>query len=209
MNLRVSATDIDAFRRYRDDEEADLAAFLDQMRRKIEPTPAMKAGTALHKALETSKAGEYRMLSADGYRFVFMTDGEVDIPDIRERKGTRIYRIGDCDVTLVGKVDAIHGRRIDDHKLTGRFDAERFMSSYQWRIYLEIFGADEFRWNIFEGRATDEKPWEYLIYNVHLLTQHRYPRMSEDVERELELFVEFASHHLPERFEATNYLRAG
>lgn len=158
----------------------------------------MLAGTAFHKAIETAEPGEHKGLSADGYTFAFNTDAEIDLPVIREIKLTRLYLVDDVEVTLVGKVDAIHGKRIDDHKLTATFDAEKYLDSYQWRIYLEIFEADEFRWNVFE--AKDEQPDYYVIRNVHRLPASRYPGMGEDVEREVRRFVGFAREHLPERF---------
>lgn len=196
--LRVSATDIDAYRRFRGDEEADLADLLAQLRRESVPTPAMEAGTAFHAALESAAPGEHRQLSANGFTFDLDVVGTLDLPPIREMKATRDYAFAGCLVTLVGKVDAAFGRRIDDHKFTGTFDAERFLGSYQWRIYLEVFGADQFRWNVFEGR--EGEPRRYVIHAMHPLTMHRYPGMAEDVARELGLFVEFARAHLPERF---------
>lgn len=195
--LRISATDIDALRRYRDDEEAELSDLLAQLRRETPPTESMMAGTALHTALELARPGDFEALAADGYTFTFNTEAEIDLPTIREMKATRDYVVDDCRVTLVGKVDAIHGKRVDDHKFTSRYDAERFLDSYQWRIYLEVFGADEFVWNIFEGRETDER--QYLIHSFHRLRMHRYPGMREDVEREVRAFLEFARQHLPEK----------
>ena len=205
--LRVSATDIDALRWFRDDEEADLAALLDQLRRKLPPTESMLAGTALHKALEMAPDGEFKGLAADGYTFSFETDAELDVPAIREMKAERDYLADNCLVTLVGKVDGIHGRRIDDHKFTSRYDAERYLDSYQWRIYLSIFDADEFRWNVFEGR--ESAPKNYIIHNIHSLRMHRYPGMEADIMRELEQFVAFARGYLPERIGKIADLMAG
>lgn len=198
--LRVSATDIDAYRRFRDEEYVELADLLAQLRRESPPTEAMMAGTALHTALENAPDGEFEKLEAEGYTFAFAADGEVDIPSVREMKDTREYEIDGCAVTLVGKVDAIHGRRVDDHKFTSRFDPERFLNSYQWRIYLEVFSADEFRWNVFEGRQDRDDPKRYAINAIHPLTMHRYPGMAADVERELREFVGFARGFLPEKF---------
>jgi hypothetical protein len=197
LALRVSATDIDALRRYRGDEDADLADLLTQLRRESAPSPAMLAGTAMHKALEESEPGEHGELKADGYTFEIRVDGEIDIPEIREMKATEDYQIGDVLVTLVGKVDAVRGKRVDDHKFTGRYDPERFLNSYQWRVYLEIFGADEFRWNVFEGREIGDQ--HYAINAFHQLTMHRYPGMGDDIRREISGFVEFAKTHLPEK----------
>jgi hypothetical protein len=203
MHLRVSASDIDALRYYLAHDDADLSALIAQLRKETPQTPSMAAGTALHAALETCSDGEFTELSANGYTFELACSGEIDLPTIREVKATKDYFINDCSVTLVGKVDAIHGRRVDDHKFTSRFDAERFLSSYQWKIYLDIFGADEFRWNIFEGRQDSQNPQNYAIYGFHKLTVHRYPDMTWDVVRALGQFVDFAREYLPERFETS------
>lgn len=199
--LRLSVTDIDALRRYRADEEAELETFLRDLRREDGPTPSMIAGTALHKALEFATPGEFGTLSADGHTFDMQCDGEVEIADIRETKGTMDITVDGCVVTLVGKVDALHGRRVDDHKFTTRYDGERFMDSWQWRCYLAIFNADEFRWNIFEARETDPK--SYVVNHLHRLTMYRYPGMMDDVVREVGEFVRFAREHLPERIGRT------
>lgn len=196
--LRVSATDVDALRRFYDEDDADLADLIRQLRHLMPSTEAMEAGTALHKALELAEPGDHKGFEIDGFTFSFQTDAEVDLPVIREMKATREYLFDDVRVTLVGKVDAINGRRIDDHKFTARFDADRYLDSYQWRVYLEVFGADHFRWNIFE--ALESAPKNYLIRNVHKLDMHRYPGMGEDVERSLRAFISFARDYLPERF---------
>lgn len=201
LAMRVSATDIDALRYFLADEEGDIDDLLARLRRQAPPTPAMLAGTAFHKALETFDQGTAAEISADGHLFMIEADAELDLPSIREIKATRDYRVGDVLVTLVGKVDAVLGKRIDDHKLTGSYDAERFMAGYQWRIYLEVFGADKFRWNIFEGAdvAGGDRVWK--IRALHKLTMHRYPGMAADVERQVAAFVDFARIHLPEKFE--------
>ncbi len=200
QTLRVSASDVDAWRYFLANEDAELADLLAQLRRETGQTEAMRAGTALHKALELSEPGNHGELKADGYTFAFKADGEIDLPEIREVKATRDYEIDGCLVTLVGKVDAIHGKRIDDHKFTGRYDCERFMNSYQWRVYLDVFDADALRWNIFEGRPLPDDPTWYNINAVHRLTMHRYPGLGDDVRRELARFVDFARAHLPEKF---------
>lgn len=195
--LRVSASDIDAYRRFRDNDDVELADLLAQLRRESAPTPAMMAGTALHAALETIENGDYQSIAIEDYQFDFETDAEIDVPPVREMKVTGQFVIGDVLVTLVGKVDAVHGKRVDDHKLTARFDPERFMNSYQWRVYLMLFRADEFRWNVFEAKEITET--HYAITAVHPLTMHRYPGMEDDVMRELDLFVGLAQAHLPEK----------
>lgn len=198
MDLRVSTTEIDLLRRFYDEEDADLADLVRQLRRLMPSTEAMEAGSALHKALETAEPGDHKGFEQDGFTFSFETDVAIQLPAIREMKATATYEIEDTTVTLVGKVDAIHGRKVFDHKFTARFDADRYLDSYQWRIYLDLFGADAFQWNIFV--AIESAPRNYLIRDFHNLTMHRYPGMREDVERALADFVRFARFHLPERF---------
>jgi hypothetical protein len=199
QTLRTSASDLDALRYFMADDEGELADLLARLRREAPPTESMLAGTALHTALENCVIGDHAELSADGYTFELRCDGEIDLPEIRELKATRDYVVDGCLITLVGKVDGLHGRRVDDHKFTARYDAERFMASMQWRVYLEIFGADEFLWNVFEGRASTDDPKRYTIYALHRLHMHRYPGIGDDVERALGRFLEFARVHLPER----------
>lgn len=196
--MRVSATELDAFRYYRDSKDAELEPLLAQLRRALPPTEPMLAGRAFHKALELAEPGEVGVFEAEGYRFEIAADVEIDLPNVRELKATRDYLIDGEPVTLVGMVDAIHGQRVDDHKTTSRFDPERFLGGLQWRVYLEVFGADEFRWNVFEWREVEPKT--YVVHAFHSLTAYRYPGIAADVERELGLFVDFARQHLPERF---------
>lgn len=198
--IRVSATDVDQLLYFRNEDAMELAELIARLKHPMPSSEAMEAGSAFHKAIELAPMGAYDSLAADGYTFTFEGDQDIDLPVIREMKATRDYVIGDVLVTVVGKVDAIHGKRVDDHKFTAKFDADRYLSSYQWRLYLEIFGADTFRWNVFEGRETGKKA--YAIRALHKLRMHRYPTIGEDVERELAGFVAFARDHLPECFMA-------
>lgn len=200
--LRCSATELDAFARWRDDEEAELEPLLAQLRRQAEPNEAMLAGHALHTALEHAQPGEFDRLEAEGYTFLFPNAAEVRLPDIREVKGERVYIVAGCAVTLVGKVDALHGTVVIDHKTTSSFEAEKFLSTYQWRVYLDVFDAHCFIWLVFEMHEAKDAERTYEVRQVHPLAQYRYPAMREDVERLLAEFVEFAREHLPERFEA-------
>lgn len=197
--MRISVSDVDSFRYWRDSEDGDLSELLSRLRREAPATEAMVAGKALHKALELSPSGDFTELKSEGYLFTIETDCELSLPDIRELKATKEYAIDNLIVTLVGMVDAVHGKRVDDHKTTSRFDAERFLDSFQWRAYLDIFNADHFRWNVFEMTQVAAK--EYRVFGFHRLEQYRYPTMLEDIERDLTEFVRFARVHLPERFD--------
>lgn len=189
MLARVS--NIEAFRSWREREDQtveDLVRFIT----KDEPTEAMQAGTAFHKALELATTGSYESLSADGYTFHLPDNGSIALPLIRE---LRAYgRYGALNVT--GQVDGLHGRLIIDHKTTARCDPERYLGGCQWKYYLDIFGADVFRWHIFEVKEI--APLEYDVAPPQVLTAYRYPEMHAYCEQLASEYLEFAKVFLRE-----------
>lgn len=200
MTFRVS--EVESFRQWRDDEDADLEKLLARMRGQTEASEAMLAGTAFHKALELAPLGSATELHALGYTFKFVDEFEIAIPTIRELRAGKTYHGDGYSLTVSGQLDAIEGRRVEDHKTTGRFDPERYIGGYQWRLYLSIFGADHFRWNVFEIAVTDD-PLTWEVFASHRLEQYRYPGMERDCERLVHDLARFALDQMPERHRLT------
>ena len=196
-SIRISVTDIDQYRYYRQSEGMELSALLSRLRKDGPPSKAMRVGIALHSALENSTAGDYASLSADGYSFTCDENIGIALPGRREEKRTKLYHVRGHEVTLVGKVDCVTDRRVTDHKTTSRYDPEKLWDGYQWRFYLDMWGVHEFQWNVFVLAGVDS---EYTIKEYHELTQYRYPDIVADCAQALAEFVEFAEEHLPERF---------
>jgi hypothetical protein len=197
MTFRVS--EAESFRQWQQDEEADLDLLLARMRGESEASEAMLAGTAFHKALELAPTGLHSSnIGALGYEFRFSDEFELALPNVREVRAGRTYMVDGEPIVISGQLDAIEGKRVEDHKTTGRFDPERYLGGYQWRLYLEIFGADVFRWNIFEIRVMDD-PLVWEVFAAHRLEQFRYPGMGADCERLVADLARFARVHLPER----------
>ncbi len=189
MLTRVS--NIEAFRRWRLDDEQEAADLVARLTG-FQPTEAMLAGTAFHKALEDATPGEYAQLHAHGYTFL-LPDAEIALPDVRE---LRAYgQFGPLAVT--GQVDALHGRRVEDHKTTASFRPDGYLEGCQWRFYLDIFGADVFRWNVFEILAVKGKDKTYTVKPPHQLEQCRYPGLHDDCMDLARDFYDFAGQHLP------------
>lgn len=197
MTFRVS--ECESFRQFMNDEEAELEHFLARMRGQVPPSPAMEAGAAFHKALEEAITGlEVTSIEANGYTFTFAGNFTVELPAIREVRASKTWIVDGEPVTISGQLDCIHGKRVEDHKTTGRFDPERYLDGYQWRLYLTIFGADHFRWNVFEI-AEKDPPLEWEVFAQHRLEQYRYPAMEDDCTRLVQDLARFARKHLPER----------
>jgi hypothetical protein len=203
MNLRVSVTDLEAFRLCKVEDWMDLDRLLSQLRREEPPTIEMQAGTALHAILEREDNVGLVESCCNGFSFKFQIEAELEARPIRELKATKEYHIAGHTVTLVGKVDAFDGFNVDDHKLTDTWDAEKYTDSYQWRAYLTILEAKAFNYNVFIGaKDSDENPHEWTIRDFHKLTFYRYLGMEQDVFRLLTEYVRFIETHLPERLAA-------
>lgn len=190
MLARVSH--IEAYRRWKGDEAStveDLVRFITT----DEPTEAMKAGTAFHKAMELVQDGEHEEFEANGYRFI-LPNAEISLPPLRELRGYGRYG----DLTVTGQVDGIVGGMVIDHKTTSRFDAERYLSGCQYKFYLDIFNADIFQWNVFEIKEVEPKT--YLVSEPHILTAYRYPELHEDCAALASDYLDFARDHIPSSY---------
>jgi hypothetical protein len=154
-----------------------------------EPSDAMRAGTAFHRAMELAKDGEHEVFEANGFRFI-LPDAELSVPAIREMRAYGFY--GDLEVT--GQVDALHGKIVFDHKTTSKFDPERYLDGCQWKFYLDLFGADTFQWNIFILK--EEEPQVYRVAPPQILKAYRYPNLRSDCAALAADYLDFAKVHL-------------
>lgn len=201
--MRISVTDLDGYRYFKDSEQA-LDEFLNRLRRLEPPNRKMLAGKALHKILERASSGgvelneEITVANCDGFNFRFAADCDLPLLPVVELKGEIEIETPSGPVTLVGVVDGIDGA-IYDHKLTERFDAEKYADSYQWRAYLVMFGARRFTYNVFEGKEEHD---EFVIWNFQAFTLYAYEGMREDVIGEVVELAGFIAKHLPEKLAA-------
>lgn len=200
MIYRVS--NVERFRQWERDEDADLEGLLADLRGESLPSAAMLAGTAFHKCLElfSEEVPLVEALSIDGYRFTFDGDFDLELAPVRELRASKTYTVDDEPITISGQVDGLAGKRIDDHKTTGRFDPERYVQGFQWRLYLDIFGAQQFRWNVFEieeiAAEFGSGEQTFAVTAAHRLEQYRYPGMGEDCQSLVERFARFVREHL-------------
>lgn len=199
--MRVSVTHLDQLAYFRASEGESWEMPLDELVRRLlgqePPNPAMLAGSAFHAILEHAKPDdELREVERDGFRFRFEVDGEFPLPQIRELKGTKDFVVDGEIVTLSGQVDAIHGIRVDDHKLTERLDAERYADSWQWRSYLSIFDCDQFRYNVFECYLRERENLR-IVHSYHAVPFYRYPELEAETQRRVEDFTRFVRTHCP------------
>lgn len=202
--MRVSVSSLETYRYYKDNEDITLEQCLADLRKETPPKPAMLAGSALHRILENADYSDVEAVTVkgDGYHFHFDCDVNLSVPIVRELKGELEIETPSGPVTLVGVVDGMDTAVID-YKLTGRFEAEKFADSYQWRCYLLMFHANRFDYRVFVGKeksaGTDfegEPFSDWTITEYHELPVYRYPDMEQDVTRIVSEYAAFANEYL-------------
>lgn len=198
--IRLSVTDLDSFLYWKETEDMEFEELLKRLRGEREETVQMKAGHAFHKMLEYADQGEIYAQHSEGFKFVFAIDEEIALPAIRELKAEHIFQTSSGPVTLVGKVDSMHGLIVHDYKLTERFDAERYVDSYQWRAYLSMFGARRFVYDVFVCKYNDDS--SIWIHDYHRLPVEAYPNMREDVLRAVSDLAAIVAQHVPQKIMA-------
>jgi hypothetical protein len=184
---RISVSNLDFFRTFMEDEDLPLGVFLARLLGTDERTDAMKAGNAFHEALECASEGELGTLALGDYRFDFNCDCNIEKLDIYELPIEKQYG----DLLVRGRIDGLNGKEVTDYKTTSQFDADRFMASYQWRLYLDILECDTFRYEVFVMAERAEHCYE--ITQHHTLIQKRYPGLAEDCARLTREYSEFVS----------------
>ena len=203
--VRLSVTMLDTYVSGMADESMSAEALARRLFLPIDPVPlAMQAGTALHTCLEHAGDGDDLQLlmteATDGFVFLLPDhlDGLLELGTVREHK--QVLNLG--SVHLVGKFDALTATHVIDHKLAGKFDAERYMDSLQWRAYLMMTGRPQFAYQVFEHCGIPEDLDENGNHVITIRDYHRmelapYAGMRDDVLDVAHDLASFARDWLP------------
>lgn len=196
--IRLSVTMLDTYVYGIASDEITSYELAKQLFGKFEQSSAMAAGTAFHSLLEFFDKPQP---AASKYRFILPDDlnGTLELGSIREQKYTWDIL---PDVVLVGKIDAETSSKVIDHKLTARFDQDRYMDAMQWRAYLAMRNKAHFTYQVFEHSGIPEQPDEHGIYKVmikeyHRLDQYAYAGMAEEVREVAHDLAKFAREWKP------------
>lgn len=195
--IRLSVSDLESLRYWKDRDDQDLDALLAKLRHEEPATQQMEAGAAFAKLMENANEGVLLERTVMPWTFDFRDlDATLALPPIRELKAEVPMRTPSGNVTLVGKVDCLHGRHVHDQKLTERWDAERYIDSLQWRAYLVMFEATAFTYDVFQARYNGH---HITVTEYHPVTFYAYPSMKADVQRAVDELARVVLEHLPER----------
>jgi hypothetical protein len=195
MEATFRVIDLDSMIWYRNIEDMTI----DQMRARLlktdPPNDSMLMGSAWHKVLENPQR-EIDSIEQDGFKFKVVCDCQIILPQIREIRAEKVYRIGQDNITLSGGCDGISGNKITDHKLTFHENLDTYFDSYQWRAYLDIFNADIFEYWIYQAKEDDGV---ILIRDISSIKMYRYPEMRSDVEHGIQDLLDFVKEYVTDR----------
>jgi hypothetical protein len=181
--LRISVSDLESLRWWRDSEGSTMEQLVARLTHAEPPTPAMEAGRAFARVMETAAVGEVDVVTMDDWTFDFSgLDHAIGLPDVRELKAEVVFQTPHGPVTLVGKVDGINGRTVHDQKLSERLDAEKYLDSLQWRAYLVMFDATKFVYDVFVGRYDRGGDRLVQLTDYQSLPFYTYPGIRQDVQ---------------------------
>ena len=159
---QVRVSTIESFRRFRDNvtETFDTEeALIAKIKGEFHGNFKTQIGTAFHYLIEhhfmsTIQYDEFVKMgvefSAKQKEIAFAHSFNISpfIPEVRHEK---VYKVGKYTLSVTGCTDVLQGNTLRDTKckfsppsLTDYYD------SYQWRLYLSIFGLNRFIYDIFE-----------------------------------------------------------
>lgn len=204
MNLRVSSTTLESFRRlvqtdYGD--QSDLIASI--MGKPFEPSWQMNAESAWQAVLE--RPAEHRQFDETDTAYYRSGDYTFDGgavgaalkhigPGLCEVKATREFDVFGCPVTVVAQVDHVRGLFLQENKAKfSPADPKDYEPSLQWRFYLAVHGAACLRYNLFS--FADPRQGYCQLRDVVSFRFWPYAELELECRQWLLQFLDFAHQH--------------
>lgn len=180
QNNRISVTWLDSYQYFLDSDMTEDELY-ERLYGAFTQNPAMAAGTALHKLLESglNPIGN----GYDGFSYVvdnYDLSGELVLGESYERENKHVVQLVD-GVDLVGMIDVETPYTVYDHKLTGSYDPERYFNAWQWRAYLTMRNKSQFTYQVFECVPVRDYGQTVVIKDYHTLDMYAYEGMQDEV----------------------------
>lgn len=195
--LRVSATQLESFRLFMEQDwmsADDLAATI---RGEFVPTHKVNVGQAFGRVLERPDAyavdGGYQ-ITVNGESFSFGAEmmapalALMDRRGIYEAKATKDYG----SVTVATRADQIVGMRLLEHKTTlSSFSFEKYADSLQWRFMADIFEPAVITYHVF---CLSDSPTGVIdLKEIHSFNLFPYAALHQDCCAWIERFVDYVT----------------
>lgn len=149
------------------------------------PSLKMRAGTLFHHLLQLGEDQDPRDTSHDirsGKQIVTDLDilsfNQDDLQEARKKIDRRIeifeykiryrYDFKDRPIYLTGVADQLLGNKVHEYKTTyGAFSYDNYADSIQWKMYCEIFGVEEVRYQVWQLTEPKEDGSEMRVKSYH------------------------------------------
>jgi len=197
--MRIAATLLASFRRWQECDYAELCDEMEteliaQIKGEFSPTPAIVIGQAYDSLIQNPR------LAAGGVFYeadhlLFTTEAvdallaHVDRRGLFQVKTTQYFG---RSINVVAKVDYIFGSQISEFKTTlGQFSAEKYMDSFQWRIYLLLFEAARLTYYV---ACLQEEEYPQPLFSIRALETmnlYAYPQLENDVKALVHDFADY------------------
>lgn len=214
---RISTTSLEQFRRYISgtsifDTEEKL---LEVLSGAFTGNQYTYIGTAFHSLVEcgihaVSESNDKNdaMVCADGHS-VWMDENQVQTAlDYRKEVKSALHEVpigmdfldGRFPIHVTGRIDLLHGNDIRDIKTKySRSEASDYIDSYQWRLYLQMTGAERFYFDVFEFAGYDKERHGIDVRGLKLTRTDtieclRYDTLEQDNRILLDEFREYIHH---------------
>lgn len=122
---------------------------------------------------------------------------------VREVPLAKLYHTPNFDLILTGTTDCIEGTQLRDTKFKfSSFEVSDFLTSAQWRFYLDMVGLDVFYYDFFSVKnfETIEDCPKAVISECESMMVKRYENMSQDIQSVLNEFCDFVTFKKLEQY---------
>jgi hypothetical protein len=161
--IKVSATNLEAYRKYLD-ERISLDALMDTILRRSEPNNAMIKGTLFHEMMQTNEPEKYlEYFSQD------CIDNARQFMNYRsplfEVKTRKQYTTTKGIVSMTGMADQILGNKVIEIKTRySPINYNDYADSLQWRVYCDVFDVPEVQYNVFEFKHVSDNDYKSCAF---------------------------------------------
>lgn len=209
---RISVTSLEKFRRYISGIDTE-ESLIEALSGTFKGNSYVWIGSAFHGIVEN---GEQAYRVADG-GMVAEVDGYAVLMDGLQVATALQYRSelfgalhevpigmdfldGRFPIHVTGRIDLLHGNDIRDIKTKySRSEASDYIDSYQWRLYLQMTGAERFYFDVFEFAGYDKEKHGIDVRGLKLIRTNaieclRYDTLEQDNRMLLDEFREYIHH---------------
>lgn len=186
--MRISATSFDNFQRYLDDLMTK-DELIQRITAPFEPTREMQIGTAIHSFIEKPVYQIDGLYIIDDFKFsdlnILLQNLSNYLDGFQEIK----IQTKNNNVNLITKLDLWFGNTIVEHKTTFKqFETEKYINSWQWKLYLFATNAKLFKYNII---GLQEKDGIIGIKYNEMFDLYPYEKLAYDCENIISEFAKF------------------